>query len=160
MCFMERNPLTASQTNWNKPGLFGKLVLWNRPRGVKSQKTHKLIYDFLSVWTKEIKAIIFFPLHCISSNRIVLNRIELHCIVIEVNRIASVPASYVPSMYHIVGYASRCVSHWPQLWRYTSLVTAPSQHWTVFLWYHGWRWQILKCLLWRLCSYHSDQCVL
>ncbi len=121
---MEPNHLTVSQTNWNKPGLFGKLVLWNRPRDVRSQKTHKLIYDLPSVWTKEIKVIIFFPLHRIASNRIVLNWIEIesHCIVIEVNLIASLAASYLSSMYHIVGCASRCVSHRPQLWRCTSLV--------------------------------------
>ncbi len=119
---MEPNHLTMSQTNWNKPGLFGKLVLWNRPRGVRSQKTHKLMYDLLSVWTKEIKAIIFFPLHHIASNRIVLNqnKIESHWIIIGVNRIASLAASYVSSMYRIIGYASRCVSH--QLWRCTSLI--------------------------------------
>ncbi len=119
---MEPNHLTVSQTNWNKPGLLGKLVLWNRPRGVRSQKTHKLIYDLLSVWTKEIKAIIFVPWHRIASNRIVLNQIESHCFVIGVNRIASLAASYVSSMYRIVGYASRCVSHRPQLWRCTSLI--------------------------------------
>ncbi len=34
--------------------------------------------DLLSVWTIEIKAIIFFPLHHIALNRIVMNRIALH----------------------------------------------------------------------------------
>ncbi len=28
---LELNQLTVSQTNWNKPGSFGKLVSWNRP---------------------------------------------------------------------------------------------------------------------------------
>ncbi len=28
--------LKISQTNWNKPGLFGKLVLWNSPRSAWS----------------------------------------------------------------------------------------------------------------------------
>ncbi len=57
--------------------------------------------------------IIFFSIasyciesHCVESNR---NRI-----VIGVNRIASVPASYVSLMYRIVGYASRCVSYRPE----------------------------------------------
>ncbi len=31
ICFRKPNQLTISQTNWNKPGLFGKLVLWNSP---------------------------------------------------------------------------------------------------------------------------------
>ncbi len=72
---------------------------------------------------KEIKAIIFFPLHQIA----LLNRIEIesHCIVIGVNRIALLAASYVSSVYCIVGYASRCVSHRPQLWRCTSLISMP-----------------------------------
>ncbi len=85
---MEPNHLTVSQTNRNKPDLFGKLVLWNRPWGVRSQKTHKLIHDLLSVWTKEIKAIIFFS---IASYRIALCWIESHCIVIGIvlYRIAS-----------------------------------------------------------------------
>ncbi len=47
-----------------------------------------------------------------------LNRIKIGscCIVIAVNRIASVAAL----MYRIVGYVSRCVSHWPQVRRCNS----------------------------------------
>lgn len=59
----------------------------------------------------ELHSIMFFPLHRIALNRIVLNRIEieLHCIIL--NRIASVAALYVPLMNGIFGYISRCVSH-------------------------------------------------
>ncbi len=46
----------------------------------------------------------FFPLHHIISNRF---EVELYCIVIGVNRITSLAASYVSSMYRIIGYASR-----------------------------------------------------
>ncbi len=51
-------------------------------------RLHKMIYDLLSVWTKEMNAIIFFS---IASYCIVLYRIEIesHCIVIGVNRIVS-----------------------------------------------------------------------
>ncbi len=83
---MEPDHLTVSQNNWDKPELFDKLVLWNRPQGVRSQKTHNLIYDLLSVWTKEMNAILFFPLHQIPLCWI---ESESHCIVIGVNRIAS-----------------------------------------------------------------------
>ncbi len=97
--FMEPNHLTVSQNKRNTPGLFGKLVLWNRHRSVRSQKTHKLIYDLLSVWTKEIKVINIFSIasyciesHCVESNLI---EIESHCIVIGVNRIASLATSCI-----------------------------------------------------------------
>ncbi len=39
ICFMEPNHLTVRQIHLKKPGLFGKLVLCNRPQGVRSQKT-------------------------------------------------------------------------------------------------------------------------
>ncbi len=75
---------------------------------------------------KKLKRSYFFHCiesHCVESNR---NRITLHRHRGESYRIALLAASYVSSMYRIVGYASRCVSHRPQLWRCTSLFSTAS----------------------------------
>ncbi len=110
---MEPNHLTVSQTNWNKPGLFGQLVLWNRPRGVRSQKTQVNWWFAVRLNQRNISNHIFsiasycVDSHCVESNR---NRIALHRDRSESYRIASLAASYVSSVYRIVGFASRCVS--------------------------------------------------
>ncbi len=121
---MEPNHLTVSQTSWNNPGLFGKLVLWNRPWDVRSQKTQVNLW-FAVCLNQRNKSDHMFSIashciesHCVESNR---NRIALHRNRGESYRIASC-FIYVSSMYRIVGYASRCVSHRPQLWRCTSLI--------------------------------------
>lgn len=57
--------------------------------------------------------------HCVESSQ---NRITLHRIRGELHRTASVAVSYISLMYGFIGYASRCVKHWPQLWRGISLV--------------------------------------
>ncbi len=85
---MEPNHLTVSQTNWNKHGLFGKLVLWNMARGVRSQKTQVNLW--LAVCLNQINKsnhIFSIGSYCIESivlnrNRIALhrNRGELYCI--------------------------------------------------------------------------------
>ncbi len=120
---MEPNHLTVSQTNWNKHSLFGKLVLWNRPRGVRSQKKQVNLW-FAVCLNQRNKSYHIFSIasYCIELHCVELNRIALHRNRVESYRIASVAASYVSSMYRIVGYASRCVSHRPQLWRCTSLL--------------------------------------
>lgn len=58
-------------------------------------------------------------MHCVESN---WNLISLHCNRGESYRITPVAASYVLLMYHIVGYALRCVPHRAQLWRCTALL--------------------------------------
>ncbi len=105
---MEPNHLTVSQTKWNKPGLFGKRVLW-KLRGVRSQKMQVNLWFVVYLNQRNKSDHIF-------SNQ----SIESHCIVIGVNCIAT--HGYVSSVYRIVGYASRCVSHRSQLWRCTSLM--------------------------------------
>ncbi len=110
---MEPNHLTVRQTNWNKPGLFGRLVLWNRPRGIRSQKTQVNWWFAVCLNQRNISNHIFsiasycVESHCVESNR---NRIALHRDRGESYRIASLAASYVSSVYRIVGFASRCVS--------------------------------------------------
>ncbi len=94
---MEPNHLTLSQTNWNKPGLFGKLVLWNRPRGISSLKTQVNVWFAVclnqrnKIWTNNH----IFPIasYCIESLCIESNRKR---ITLLRNRwIASLAASYV-----------------------------------------------------------------
>ncbi len=128
---MEPNHLIVSQTNWNKPGLFGKLVLWNRPRGVRSQKTQVNLWFAICLNQRNISNRISIGSYCIESRCVESNRnrITLHRNRGESHRIASLAASYVSSLYHIVGYASRCVSHRPQLWRCTSLLYRPNAWW-------------------------------
>ncbi len=122
---------------------------------------HRLIYDLLSVWTKEIKAIIFFPLHRIASNRIVLNRIALHrnrgesyriasCFICNFNvsypwlciemRIASasVMEMHIPSIHASLLHSS--VSH------------APS-HAHISYFYQWWKCRLI--FLWKLIFFSS-----
>ncbi len=90
-------------------------------QALRRQKSEDTYVCCLSEPKKLKRSYIF---HCIESHCIESNRIEIrsHCIVIGVNRIASLAASYVSSVYRIIGCASRCVSHQPQLLRCTSLI--------------------------------------
>ncbi len=123
-------------------------------------RRHELIHDLVSVWTKEIKTIIFFPLYRIVSNCIVLNWIALQRNRCELHRFVSLAATYVSSMYHIVGYASRWVLHRSQLWRcvsleligtyFTSRLTSFNPFWFSWLWsfifcYWTFKATICKC---------------
>ncbi len=96
-----------------------KLVLWNRPRGVRSQKTHTVNLWFAACLNQRNKSDHIFSIvsYCIESHCWI--EIESHYIGTGVNHITTLAALYVSSVYRIVGYALRCVS---QLWRCTSLV--------------------------------------
>ncbi len=89
---MEPNHLTVRQIHLKKPGLFGKLVLCNRPQGVRSQKTQVNLWFAVCLNQRNKSVHIFF--HCIESHCVESNRIVLHRNRSKLYRVASLAASY------------------------------------------------------------------
>ncbi len=77
------------------------LSVWTRANYLYHIELHSIIY-FFSI------ALYCIESHCVESNR---NWITLHHNRAESYRITLVAASYVWLIYHIVGYALRCVLH-------------------------------------------------